>query len=123
MYIMDIEKFEIKIDEYNVAYNTKDRDEFNLLITDNYIRKNSEEIKEGLENKINEIKDIISKKLKEIELVANSKQMAYKGGRQKRMNIEINGKTYTILGNNPNTEIAQLYSDIKEEILKIINKM
>ena len=49
--------------------------------------------------------------------------MAYKGGRQKRMNIEINGKTYTILGNNPNTEIAQLYSDIKEEILKIINKM
>ncbi len=120
---MDIEKFEIKIDEYNVAYNTKDRDEFNLLITDNYIRKNSEEIKEGLENKINEIKDIISKKLKEIELVANSKQMAYKGGRQKRMNIEINGKTYTILGNNPNTEIAQLYSDIKEEILKIINKM
>lgn len=119
---MNSEKFEIKINEYNVAYNINDREEFDLVINDNNIKINNKEIKEDIERKINNVKNVILENLDKLKLISNAKQQAYKGGRQKRMDIEMNGKTYIILGNNPNVEIAQLYSNIINEIQKIIKE-
>ncbi len=115
----NVKEFRLKIKEYNVSFENEDS--YIILITNEQIKINNELIKEDITAKVNRIKNIIIEHLNEIDKVYNSVQNSYKGGRQKQIDISINGGNYYIIGNSDNEEAVKLYSMLKEEIYKIIN--
>ena len=115
----NVDEFILKIKEYTVSYENKNS--YIVLITNEKIQINNEQVKEDITAKVNKIKNIVLENLNEIDKISNSVQHSYKGGRQKKIDIRINGKDYYIIGNTSNEEAVKLYSILKEKIYKTIN--
>ena len=115
----NVDEFILKIKEYTVSYENENR--YSVLITNEKIQINNEQVKEDITAKVNKIKNIVLDNLNEIDKISNSVQHNYKGGRQEKIDIRINGKDYYIIGNTSNEEAVKLYSILKEKIYKTIN--
>ena len=109
-------KFELK--EYNVQ--EKDNNIMNITFYSNQLYFNNQII----ENKIEEVKTILNQYKDTIINLNNKRIDNLKGGIQKILNIQFDNDTYVyrIIGNTPDEENSNLYSEIKEKILKIIKR-
>lgn len=115
----NVDEFNLKIKEYTVSYENEDS--YIVLISNEKIQINNVQVKEDVTAKVNKIKNVVFENLNEINKMYNSVQNSYRGGRQKQIDIRINGKDYYIIGNTDNEEAVKLYSILKEKIYKIIN--
>lgn len=72
------------------------------------------------ENKYKKIIEIIESNINRIKELDNENSNSSKGGLQEEINIQFNQDNYTIFGNTDNHKMKQLYKDIKENIVNII---
>ena len=72
------------------------------------------------DKKIEAIKGIINDNLENIKSQCAKQVQNYKGGRQERLSIKINGDTYCLIGNTPDEEMRALYQQLKNEINRIV---
>ena len=74
------------------------------------------------ENKYNEIVKIIESNIEIIKKLNLENISSFKGGLQQQITIKLENNSYLVIGNTDNQEMKQLYIDLKEKILKIINQ-
>ena len=117
---MNNEEFLIKIDEYNV--NREKTDKITYLITNQQIQINGEDFNGNTTDIITKIKNLILSKETELESISKIKPDVMKGGRQQRITIKLNEKEFNLVGNVSQEEMKNLYTELKEEIEKIIKK-
>ena len=111
----------IKLMEYNVTPNIDDRNEFNIIVDNEFIMYENQKITDV--NKINEIINLLTE-YKDIVIKLNNEGISnFKGGRQKFIKIKYEDSEFLeIVGNTPSVEMSNLYSEIKEKIINIIEK-
>lgn len=112
----------IILKEYNVVPNMEERNELNIEIIDDRILYNNQII--NGDNKLEHIINLINEYKEDIVKLNNDKIGNFKGGRQKLMNIQFydDNRIYTIIGNTPSIESANLYNIIKEKLLSIVEE-
>ena len=113
---------ELNIYEYNVTPNLNERDPFNIQLLDNILRINGKIIEDV--KKTIAIVNLLEEYKSDIILIASERAGNYKGGRQKCLTVkfETDGEIYRVIGNTPSQDMANLYSKIKEKMIKIIEQ-
>ena len=110
-----------KLSEYNVVPNVEERNAFCIQLIDDYLLYNKQKITDN--NKIDEIKNMFMQYKDEVIKLNKEHISNYKGGRQKILSIQYEeGNVLRINGNTPSIEMANLYSDLKNKLISIIEQ-
>lgn len=111
--------FELR--EYNVTPKIEERNEINIALTGDGIRYNNQIISD--ENKIKSIVSLLENYKDDILSLNQDRLNNYKGGRQMLLRIKFeDNNVLCLIGNTPSSEMANLYSKIRNEIVEIIEQ-
>ncbi len=110
-----------KLMEYNVVPNVDERNAFCIQSVDDYILYNEQKITDR--DKFDEIKSVLMQYRNEIVKLNSENISNYKGGRQQMLTIQYeDGEVLRVIGNTPSNEMANLYSELKNKLISIIER-
>ena len=110
-----------KLSEYNVLPKVEQRDPFSIELTNGELLYNEQKVTDN--TKVDLIINMFNQYKDEIARLNSTPASNYKGGRQQAIRIQYeDGKTFTVTGNTPEEEMANLYLELKNKMISIIEQ-
>ena len=110
-----------RLSEYNVVPDPEKRDAVEIQLVDSKLLYNGQQIEDN--DKIVAISNFLMNHKDDIVSLNQEKVDNYKGGRQRVLNVQFEDTDWLwVIGNTPSEAMANLYSELRSELINIIEQ-